>query len=303
MKVFLLRAFCLCLLFPLVACRGVTEEQDPGESFDAADHPTAMSVATLETLAALVNGEAISVYEFDRSVLRYEAALEVLGLDISEQGDYPAVVLDQAIDARLIAQEARVRGLDVEDHELQRALNEGIRARGGRVGFDDWLRANYFSEDEFLQGLEDQLLAGKVQEAVLTSVGSVAEHVRVRHVLLGTREQAEVVESQLANGADFATLAFEYSLDISTRVNGGDLGWFPRGFLTTPELEAVAFELMPGERSGIVETALGFHLVESLGRDEQRQLSPQAGIVFRQAVVDRWLMELRLGAEIERFVP
>ena len=303
MKVFLLRAFCLCLLFPLFGCRGVTEEQGPRESIDAADHPPPMSVATLETIAAVVIGKAISIYEFDRSGLRYEAALEALGLDLAEQGDYRAVVLDQAIDARLIAQEARARGLDVEDHELERALNEGIRARGGRVGFDDWLGANYFSEDEFLQGLENQLLAVKVQEEVLTSVGSVAEHVRVRHILLGTREEAEVVESQLANGADFATLAFEYSLDISTRVNGGDLGWFPRGLLTTPELEDVAFELVPGERSGIVETALGFHLVESLGRDEQRHLSPQAAIVFRQAGVDRWLMELRSAAEIERFVP
>ena len=273
------------------------------ETSYAGDQRTVTFVASVEPLAALVNGESIYVHEFERSVLRYEAALEALGLDLSGQGDYRVAVLDQAIDTRLIAQEARTRGLDVDSRELQNALDEGIDARGGRAGFEEWLHANFFSEDEFLRGLQDQLLAGKVQEEVLTAVGSVAEHVRVRHVLLGTREQAEAVQAQLANGADFATLAFEHSLDISSRVNGGDLGWFPRGFLTTPELEAVAFELVPGERSEIVQTALGFHLVESLGSDEQRELSPQAAIAFRQAVMDRWLMELRSGAEIERFMP
>ncbi len=105
------------------------------------------------------------------------------------------------------------------------------------------------------------------------------------------------------SGADFATIALAHSLDRSTRVNGGDLGWFPRGLLITPEIETAAFELMPGERSGIVETSLGFHIVETLERDTQRDLSPQAALTVRQVAVDSWLAELRAGAEIERFVP
>lgn len=267
------------------------------------DQSTATMVASVEPLAARVNGEPIFEHEYERAVLRYEVALQALGLDSADHGDYRLSVLVHAIDRLLIAQAAHARGLDLDLHELQNAFDESVQARGGRTGFDEWLQANDYSEAEFKQELQAQLLAGKVQAEVLSTVGNAAEQVHARHVLVTTREQAEAIKAQLVSGADFATIALAHSLDRSTRVNGGDLGWFPRGLLITPEIETAAFELMPGERSGIVETSLGFHIVETLERDTQRDLLPQAALTVRQAAVDSWLAELRAGAEIERFVP
>jgi nitrogen fixation protein NifM len=48
--------------------------------------------------------------------------------------------------------------------------------------------------------------------------------------------------------------------ECPTAMNGGLLGKVPRGKLF-PEVEAVAFELAPGELSGVIESPLGFHVV------------------------------------------
>ena len=298
------------LLWLLVACRAGTPDLAPGVASGASDRttasrgqPTVTMVASIAPLAARVNGEPISEKEYERSVLRYEAALQALGLDTAGHGDYRSTVLAQAIDKRLIAQAAQAQGLEIDSVELQNAVDESVQLRGGEAGLYEWLHANHYSEVEFRQELRLQILANKVQAEVLTVVGSAAEQVRARHVLMATREQAETLQAQLDAGADFATLALAHSLDRSTRVNGGDLGWFPRGLLTTPEIETAAFELMPGERSGIVETSLGFHLVETLERDAQRALSPESALAVREAAVESWLSELRAAADIERFVP
>ena len=298
------------LLWLLVACRAGTPDLVPGVAGGVSDlttasrdQPAVTMVASVAPLVARVNGEPISEKEYERAVLRYEAALKALGLDTAGHGDYRLTVLAQAIDKRLISQAAQARGLEIDSGEMQNALDESVQLRGGEAGLYKWLNANHYSEVEFRQELRLQLLANKVQAEVLTVVGSAAEQVRARHVLVATRGQAETLQAQLDAGADFATLAVTHSLDRSTSVNGGDLGWFPRGLLTTPELETAAFELAPGEYTRIVETSLGFHLVEVIERDSQRELSPQAALAVRQAAVDSWLAELRAGAEIERFVP
>jgi parvulin-like peptidyl-prolyl isomerase len=107
---------------------------------------------------------------------------------------------------------------------------------------------------------------------------------------------------ELQAGADFATVALNYSRDLSSRAAGGDLGWFPRGILTVPEVEDAAFALQPGETSGIVQSSLGFHIVQTIERDPARPLSPAAAQVLRAAAFTAWLDELVAGAAIEQFI-
>jgi peptidyl-prolyl cis-trans isomerase D len=95
------------------------------------------------------------------------------------------------------------------------------------------------------------------------------ERVRASHILLNTggkdeatvRKQAEELLAKIKGGADFAALAKQYSEDTGTKVKGGDLDFFPRGQMV-PEFEKVAFELKPGEVSGLVKTQYGFHIIK-----------------------------------------
>lgn len=75
-------------------------------------------------------------------------------------------------------------------------------------------------------------------------------------------ERAEQVVSLLENGADFETVATEWS-DGPFGKRGGDLGWFQKGQMV-PQFDDTAFALSKGEVSGIVESIHGFHVIRRL---------------------------------------
>jgi peptidyl-prolyl cis-trans isomerase D len=106
----------------------------------------------------------------------------------------------------------------------------------------------------------------------LKTLFSYPTRVRARHILISatpdapqkTRQQAqakaEQILQQLKQGADFAKLAAEDSDDPGTRDRGGDLGFFERGQMIKP-FEDTAFNLKPGQLSGVVATRFGFHII------------------------------------------
>ena len=71
---------------------------------------------------------------------------------------------------------------------------------------------------------------------------------------------AEVAKKAARPGADFATLANEYTEDPSGKGRGGKLGTFPKGRMV-PEFDKPLFALRPGEVSGVIETPFGFHII------------------------------------------
>jgi parvulin-like peptidyl-prolyl isomerase len=81
-----------------------------------------------------------------------------------------------------------------------------------------------------------------------------------------TRDEASerIAQAQalLENGTAFDAVAIEWS-DGPFGARGGDLGWFQKGQMT-PQFDEAAFALKPGERSGIVESMHGFHLIQRI---------------------------------------
>jgi len=75
------------------------------------------------------------------------------------------------------------------------------------------------------------------------------------------RRRADSVLAELRAGADFATAARRFSDDPASREQGGELGWFRRGYMVR-EFEATAFHLRPGQVSDVVESPFGFHIIQ-----------------------------------------
>jgi peptidyl-prolyl cis-trans isomerase C len=122
--------------------------------------------------------------------------------------------------------------------------------------------------------------------------------VHARQILLYTADQADQIYQQLKSGNDFGNLANKY--DPQT---GGDLGWFPRGYLPDKELEDAAFSLQPDQFSSVIESPAGFHILQVLERDPQHPLSPDARLALQtQAVID-WLAQHRSQSQIEILIP
>lgn len=94
-------------------------------------------------------------------------------------------------------------------------------------------------------------------------MSTIKETVGASHILVKTLPEAESLQQKIAEGADFASLAREYSLCPSKR-NGGDLGFFRRGQMVKPFEEAV-FSLEVDAISEPVITQYGVHLIKRHG--------------------------------------
>lgn len=263
---------------------------------------TATPTVTPEPLAAAVNGEGITLVEFAHELSRYEKAQEQIGTDLASLGDYRHTVLNSMIEERVAAQIAVAAGKTVSDDQVDALVESSRQARGGDAGFQNWLNNNFYTLEEFRAALRRQLLVQAATDAVASQVPTTAEQVHARHILVGNENLANALLAKIAGGADFAELAATYSQDISTRESGGDLGWFPRGVLTVPEVEEAAFSLQPGQTSPVVKSRLGYHIVQTIERDSARALSPSALEILRRQAVEQWLAQQMQKASIEIYI-
>lgn len=290
----------------LAACGGTTGPAATGSSAaaatpSAAPSPTVEPTATPIPLAAAVNGQPILLSDFETEVARYEAGAASLGRDLSQEGDYRSRVLDALIGKALILQAAQAAGIAVSDADVQAAYDRIVSERSGEAGFDDWLAANLYTPDQFRAELRDGMLANAMQSQIAAGVPAEVEQVHARQIVVATREEADTILAELAAGADFATLAVNQSLDAS-RINGGDLGWFPYNGLTQPEVAQAAFGLQPEQIGQPVQSALGFHIVQALERGV-RPLSPAALAALQKQAIESWKAGLWDRAVIEKFTP
>ncbi|MEX0787997.1 MAG: peptidylprolyl isomerase [Anaerolineales bacterium] len=263
--------------------------------------PPAPPTATPVPLAARVNGEGIALADYLSEIGRFQQAHSALGTDLATMGDYQAQVLQSLVDQELLSQGARASGLTVTDAELQARMGELAADAGGVEALGAWLAENDYSAESFQSAVAEEMQAQAMVENIASQVGESADQVHARHLLVSSREQAEALRQQILAGEEFALLARQFTLDLTTRPAGGDLGWFPRGVLLTPEVEAAAFALAPGDVSPVVESILGFHVVETIERGEH-PLSPSAAVRLRELAVVDWLSAQRESAVIEILV-
>lgn len=266
--------------------------------------PSATAPAPTTTpppLAARVNGEGLRLADWEAEVRQYEAAQASLGIDLATVPDYRTQVLQALIDRILLAQAARAAGPPMTDEEIDARLDEIAAARGSNEAMGVWLAENGYTVESFKRSLEVDLLAARQVATLSNGVGEQAEQVHAAHILVGTRDEADALRTELAAGADFATLAETYSLDASTRPAGGDLGWFPQGYLLVPEVESAAWALARDETSDVVESSLGYHIVRVLERGLQ-PLAPAARLALQRRAVEVWMEARRAEAQVEIFV-
>lgn len=296
---------------------------------------------TSETLMSEVAGYASN----DAFVEQFTAqGSQVFGAtEGSYDATFTAAVLSTLVVAQLIDQELAARNLTVTDADLAAAKTtfEGqfqdvssmpadfqerqIAAIAARTVLTTALQAETPAEAEIT---EDDLRAAydqSIETYMQRSGGSVA---CVSHILIPwdpnaaaaaapvapTPEQeaaalAKVndVESQLAGGADFGTLATTESKDPGSAAQKGNLGCKPVGAGTyVPEFEA-AIEAQPiGEPGAPVKTQFGYHIILVRSRGvvpfEEVKEEIRQGLEAQRAdstnAVATWLQQAAKDAEV-----
>ena len=116
---------------------------------------------------------------------------------------------------------------------------------------------------------------------------------RNRYSIIQTKTEADAqaVLDQLKNGADFAALAKEKSIDPISRRNGGDMGWLEPS--TTPDELKDAKLTSKGQLSGVVKSSVGF-LVVRLDDIQPEQVKPLAEV--RDSIVGKVEQEKAIDA-------
>lgn len=243
-------------------------------------------------LAAIVEGEAITLEEYQAELERFKAASSNSeALDESEAGKK---VLDDLINQTLLSQAAHEAGFELTKEELESRFDALVKEVSGEASFQSWLRDNHWSVDAFKRSLKRSIEAAWMRDRIIAEVPDTAEQVHVYQILVSSAEEAARILAQLESGTSFATLA-----DVYDPLTKGDLGWFPRSYLMDDAIEEAAFQLQPGEYSRVIETRLGYHIIQVVERDLDRPLSPDARLIWQEKALQEWIATRRSQADIQ----
>ena len=263
--------------------------------------PTPTATATLtptpEPLALRVNGEGISQAEYNVEIAQLQEAYQVLKKDLTPEQQRQKV-LDNLTGATLLAQTAFKNGFQLTDDGLQAEIERLTAQAGGPEALALWQGKYGYTESAFQSALRRSLAAAWQRDQIAEGVPDMAEQVHARQIVVLDEELAKrILQQAKTPGADFENYAFGYDLQT-----GGDLGWFPRGYLLQPEVEEAAFALQPGEISEIIRTQIGFHILQVIAH-EQRPLSPDARRYLQRQAVQDWLKTRRDQSQVEVLLP
>jgi peptidyl-prolyl cis-trans isomerase C len=153
---------------------------------------------------------------------------------------------DALIDQTLLSSEAIRRSLDQDDTTRRRLIMARER-----------ILSNAMLESLLAEKVTDDAVRRMYEEQ--SALQERGEQVRARHIVVATEEKAQELIKLIEQGGDFARLAKEYSLDVSTRDLGGDLGFFSKDALDS-RISDIAFATNKGELSAPFQTDIGWHV-------------------------------------------
>ena len=248
----------------------------------------------LDKIVAVVDNEIILKSELDFRT-NYEAAQKNLN---PADTTLRKQILNSMIEEKLLYAQAELDSITVTDDQVKQQLDYQINYFIQQYGSKERLEQIYGMpleklkrtlQDDTRKSLMAQMLQQKkfgqveasrkeVEDFFTTykdSLGIIPEKFHIAHIFQNpktgervkkkARDFAESLLDSLKKGADFATLAKKYSDDPGSAAQGGDLGFVKRGVFY-PEFEAVAFSLAPNQISGVVESPVGFHIIQLLER-------------------------------------
>ena len=248
----------------------------------------------VDQIAAVVDNEIILKSELDYQV-RLEAAQK------KEDPTTPGLenqVLNQMIEEKLAYAQAQLDSIQVSDDEVNSRIDYQIQYFEQQYGSKEKVEQIYgMSIEKIKRTLEDpvrkQIMVQKLEEKKFgdvsasrlevekffkqfkDSIGVIPEKVQIAHIFIipkvtekakeKYKEKAEAILDSLKHGADFAELAKKYSEDPGSAAEGGDLGWVGKGVFY-PQFEAAAFALKPGQISDVIESPVGFHIIQMIDK-------------------------------------
>ena len=257
----------------------------------------------IDGIAAIV-GENI-ILKSDVSQVVGMTALQ-RGLDVTRDQDLleklQGGVLSSLIDQKVILEMAKLDSIEVNEKDVDRALEQQIETFIMRAGTEEMAEImlgqslNDFRR-EYWYDMRDRLITEQYQQQLIMSVninrgGVVAfftnyndslpvfqVKMKIRHLLvriksseksrLDALEKIKTIRERILAGESFSDLAEKYSADPGSKNNGGSLGYIRRNQMVK-NFETVAFTQNINTLSKPVETQFGFHILETTEKSGEK---------------------------------
>ena len=289
--------------------------------------------AVLPQVLAKIGDQPVGREELEKAVKEAEARAGKTVPPTERDAVYRGL-LDRVILFRLLASEAKVRGVTVTPQEVTDRI---AQIKQQFPEFEKELIKRHmtmaqFEEEQRLDILNTKTVQAEVEPRLAVTEQELdafyksnpdqfkeQEAVRASHILFGVakdaapaakeaaRTEAEGVLKRAKAGEDFAALAKQYSKDPGSAAVGGDLNFFPKGQMV-PAFDAAAFALKTGEISNLIETEFGFHIIKLTDKRAGR-IVPLAEVKPRleeflkqrkqQELVQQYLLSLKAKYRVE----
>jgi foldase protein PrsA len=213
-----------------------------------------------------------------------------------------ADIIDLLIVTKLLEKYAEEKNITVSSQEVDEQVESLINTYESEKDFESALKIIGIDRRFFEEYLRSQMISSKIYEKITANIEVtdqearkyyndnkeeflVPVQIKASHILAvfpwakdgseeteegreEARDKIEMIQDKLEDGEDFEDLAQQYSDDQFTAENGGDMGYIKKGE-KVEEFDRALFLLEDGETSGIVETALGFHIIKAFDHKEE----------------------------------
>ncbi len=141
---------------------------------------------------------------------------------------------------------ANEKGVTATDDEIKTQIATLLGIQATDPNFDqrlqEELKTDGLNEVQYRNLATSSVLQTKLHTVFQSELPATADSFHYRMITVADQTTADSLKTQIEGGADFATLATANSTDTTTKTNGGDAGWTPRGYLSA-SLETLLFSL------------------------------------------------------------
>ncbi len=210
--------------------------------------------------------------------------------------------LQNLIDEKILLEQAKIESIEVKDRNVEAMLEQQMQGMVSQAGGESKvveIMGKPMSEirKEYRDVVRNRLIVQNLQQSKFMdvtisrreveqfkkeykdSIPDIPPSLDFSHILIKPKasededsEARQLIDSlyQLIEaGEDFGKLAMEYSQDLNSAKNGGELGFIERGNLVK-SFEEAAFKLDPGETSDVVKSEFGYHIIQMIERKGEK---------------------------------
>ncbi len=187
-------------------------------------------------------------------------------------------IMQYLIRAAWIQGEAADRDIKVSDKDVKKQFDKDRKQSFPTVkAYNEFLKSSGYTTEDLLYQVKSRLLSEKIQKEVLKGQDKASDAEITAYynknkknfsqpatrsmlvVMTKTKAQAEKAKAELVAGAKWGTVAKKYSIDVTSKANGGKLENVPEG-QQEPTLDKATFKAKKNVITGPIKTQFGYYV-------------------------------------------